>query len=401
MMSGAEKVLPESTPVGVRLRLRRLPLILIQASSAARCGGMVARPKLHPHKEETWMNFYTRQHKHYCGIDLHARAMYVCILDQSGTKLVHKNLPTTPDAFLCVIAPCRADLGVAVECIFTWYWLADLCEREGIAFVLGHALSMKAIHGGKARNDKIDAHKIAVLLRGGMLPQAYVYPAEMRATRDLLRRRCHLVRKRAELLAHIHNTNSQYNLPEIGKRLAYQANREGVEEHFPDPSVRKTIEVDVSLIDHSDQLLGAVELYLTRTAKAHDVQTFARLQSVPGIGKMLALVLLYEIQDITRFPRVQDFVSYCRLVTCAKESGGKRLGTSGKKIGNVHLRWAFAEAAVLCLRQHQPGKEYFAKLERKHGKAKARTVLAHKLARAVYYMLTREQAFELQRFVTA
>jgi transposase len=347
------------------------------------------------------MNFYTQQHKHYCGIDLHTKAMYVCILDQGGTILVHKNLPTTPEAFLRVIAPYREDVVVGVECIFTWYWLADLCQKEGIAFVLGHALYMKAIHGGKAKNDKIDAHKIAVLLRGGLLPQAYVYPAEMRATRDLLRRRCHLVRKRAELLAHIQNTNSQYNLPEIGKRLAYKANREDVAEHFPDPSVRKTIEVDVSLINHYDQLLGEVELYITRRAKAHDVQTFARLQSVPGIGQILALVILYEIQDIARFPRVQDFVSYCRLVKCAKESGGKRLGTSGKKIGNVHLRWAFAEAAVLFLRQSQPGKAYFAKLEHKHGKAKALTVLAHKLGRAVYYMLTREHAFDLNRFVTA
>jgi transposase len=347
------------------------------------------------------MKFYTQQHKHYCGIDLHAKAMYVCILDQSGTKLVHKNLPTTPEAFLRVIAPYREDLVVGVECMFTWYWLADLCAKEGIAFVLGHALYMKAIHGGKAKNDKIDAHKIAVLLRGGMMPQAYVYPSEMRATRDLLRRRCHLARKRAELLAHIHNTNSQYNLPEIGKRLANKSNREDVADHFPDPSVHKAIEVDVSLIDHYDQLLGEVELYLTQRAKAHDVQTFARLQSVPGIGQILALVLLYEIHDIQRFPRVQDFVSYCRLVKCAKESNGKRLGTAGKKIGNVHLRWAFAEAAVLFIRQSQPGQEYFAKLEHKHGKAKALTVLAHKLGRAVYYMLTREHAFDLQRFVTA
>lgn len=346
------------------------------------------------------MRFYTQQHKHYCGIDLHARSMYVCLLDQAGTKLVHKNLPTTPEAFLRVIAPYREDVGVAVECIFTWYWLSDLCAREGIPFVLGHALYMKAIHGGKAKNDKIDAHKIAVLLRGGMIPMAYVYPPEMRATRDLLRRRCHLARKRAELLAHIHHTNSQYNLPEIGKRLANKANREDVADHFPDPSVHKAIAVDVSLIDHYDQLLGEVELYLARSAKTDDVQTFARLQSVPGIGQILALVMLYEIHDIRRFPRVQDFVSYCRLGKCAKDSNGKRLGTSGKKIGNVHLRWAFAEAAVLFIRQSQPGKEYFAKLEHKHGKAKALTVLAHKLGRAVYYMLTREQAFDLTRFVT-
>ncbi len=120
-----------------------------------------------------------------------------------------------------VVAPYREDLVAGVECLFTWYGLADLCAQEGIACVLGHALYMKAIHGGKAKNDKLDAHKIAILLRGGMVPQAYVYPVEMRATRELLRRRCHLVQKRAELLAHIQNTNSQYHLPEIGKKLTY------------------------------------------------------------------------------------------------------------------------------------------------------------------------------------
>jgi len=189
------------------------------------------------------MNFYLQHHKHSCGIDLHARARYVCLLDQSGAKLVHKNLPPTPEAFLRLIAPYREDLVVGVEWMFTWYWLADLCAKEGLAFVLGHALYIKAIHGGKAKHDKIEAQKIAVLLRGGMFPQAYVYPAEMRATRDLLRRRCHWARKRAELLAHIQNTNSQYNLPAIGKRLANKANREGVAEPFPAPSVRKAVVV--------------------------------------------------------------------------------------------------------------------------------------------------------------
>jgi hypothetical protein len=116
------------------------------------------------------MNFYTQQHKHDCGIDLHARAMYVCILDQHGTKLVHQNLPTTPAAFLRIIAPSRAALVGGGECLFTWYWLADLCRTEGIACVLGHALSLKAIQGGKAKNDQSDAHQSAVLLRGGLLP---------------------------------------------------------------------------------------------------------------------------------------------------------------------------------------------------------------------------------------
>jgi transposase len=166
------------------------------------------------------MRFYTQQHPFYCGIDLHARTMSLCLLNRDGEILVHRHMPAGPDPFLTAIAPYREALVVCVACIFTWYWLADLCAREGMPFVLGHALSMKAIHGGKAKNDQIDAQKIAVLLRGGMLPQVYVSPAEMRATRDLLRRRIPLMRQRAELLAHIQNTNRQYNLPEIGKKIA-------------------------------------------------------------------------------------------------------------------------------------------------------------------------------------
>src|SRR6266571_3546840 len=227
------------------------------------------------------MRFYTQQHPYYCRIDLHARTMYLCILNQGGAIVLHRNMKADPESFLKAIAPFRDNIVVAVECIFTWYWLSDLCAREGIAFVLGHALYMKAIHGGKAKNDKIDAHKIAVLLRGGMLPQAYVYPAEMRATRDLLRRRMHLARKRGELLAHVQNTNSQYNLPAIGKKIAYKANRDGVAERFADPAVQKSIEVDLALITYYDELLRDVERTIVTTAKHHDAQTLYLLQQFP------------------------------------------------------------------------------------------------------------------------
>src|SRR5712691_7880752 len=257
------------------------------------------------------MRFYTSAHRFYCGVDLHARSMYLCILDAQGQVVFDKNLPASGQAFLQAIAPFRDGLVVAVECLFCWYWLADLCAREQIAFVLGHALYMKAIHGGKSKNDQIDAGKIARLLRGGTLPQAYVYPAGMRETRDLLRRRQYLVHKRAEAIAHIQNTNSQYNQPPFGKKLGYAANREELDiaDRFTDPSVRRMIDIDLALLDQYDTLIGDVELYLTRTAKVDDVNTFHRLRSVPGIGKILALVLLYESHDIRRFPEVGNFLS--------------------------------------------------------------------------------------------
>jgi hypothetical protein len=162
-----------------------------------------------PIPKAAMMRFYNQQHRFYCGVDLHARTMYVCILDQAGTILLHENLASDPKAFRKAIAPYRDGLVVAAECMFAWYWLADLCQDEGIAFVLGHALYMKAIHGGKTKNDKIDSFKIATLLRGGTLAIAYVYPKGMRETRDLLRRRSFLVRHRALLVAHIQNEASQ------------------------------------------------------------------------------------------------------------------------------------------------------------------------------------------------
>jgi len=345
------------------------------------------------------MRFYTGTHRHYCGIDLHAKTMYLCILDRQGEVLLHKNLRSRPECFLEAVAPYREGLAVAVECIFTWYWLADLCRREGIDFVLGHALYMKAIHGAKAKNDRVDALKIARLLRGGNLPMAYVYPPEMRATRDLLRRRLHFVRRRANLLAHIQNTHHQYNLPEPTARLLYKANREGVVDRFEAPDARKSLEVDLDVIGHYDDVIRDLELHLEKQGRLHDPQAYYRLRSVPGIGKVLALTILYEVHDIGRFPRVQEFLSYARLVKCEHNSAGKRLGTGGAKIGNAHLKWAFSEAAVLFLRKNPQGQRYVRRLAGKHGKNKALSILAAKLGRAVYKILRQDVAFDQQRFL--
>jgi transposase len=312
--------------------------------------------------------------------------MYPCTWDRDGEIGLYRHMQAAPEPFLKAMAPSREDRVVGVECLCTWYWLADLWAQAGLPVVLGHALSMQAIHGGQAKHDTIELHQIAVLLRGGMLPQAAVYPAHMRAPRARLRRRMARTRQRAARLAHLQHTNSQSTLPEIGKQLASKANRGGVAERFPDPAVQKSLAVDLARLGYDDPRLHDLELPSVKAAKPHDAHTLSLLQPGPGIGKILRLVLLYALPDSQRFPRGQTVVSSGRLVTCATESAGKRDGTAGAKRGQASRQWAFAEAAGLWLRDNPAGQKSLTSLETKHGPGKALTLLAQQLGRAVYAM---------------
>lgn len=344
------------------------------------------------------MKFYNRQHRFYCGVDLHSKNLYACVFDAAGNVRAHRNLEAGPGPFLRFIKPFRADVVVGAECMFSWYWLADLCAVESIPFVLGHALYMKSIHGGKAKNDRIDAHKIATLLRGGAFPLAYVYPAEMRSTRDLLRRRNHLMRKRAELVAHITCTDLQHNLPSQPRGLVYARKRVCDLEKYEDPAVRMAVTIDFELVKFYDHLLYNMERYVLKAARAHDPLSLSLLQTVPGIGKILGLTILYEIHTTDRFPTVQDFASYARLVAPQKVSAGKLQGYGGRKIGNAHLKWAFSEAVGLFMAKEKRAKDFVTRKTAKHGKGKAMSILAHKLGRTVYFMLKRKEAFDTERF---
>ena len=207
---------------------------------------------------EDLRRFYTPQPPFSGGIDVHARTMYLCIVHQDGAILVHRNMPAGPEPFLTAVAPYREALVVCVACLLPWYWLADLWARAGMPVVLGQALSMQAIHGGKAKNDTIDSQNMAVLLRGGRRPQASGSPAALRATRDVLRRRRPLRRTRAALLAPVQHTHSQDTLPGLGKNSADKANREGLAERFPAPAVQQSIAGDLALLGHDDYLLHDV-----------------------------------------------------------------------------------------------------------------------------------------------
>jgi transposase len=344
---------------------------------------------------------YQQQHAYYCGVDLHARSLFVHICDPAGSTRLEKNLPATPAAFLDAIQPFPG-LVVGCECMFAWYWLADLCEHHRIPFVLGHALAMKAIHGGKSKNDRQDAATLAGLLRSGYFPLAYVYPAAKRETRDLLRRRSFFVRQRAQLITHLQILNSQYNLPAFEKKLTYKGNRSAaIAERFPHPSTKLSAASDLQLITHYDEQIAALELHLTRSAKVDDPVTFGFLRSIPGIGPILGLVMLYEIDAIARFPEVKNFLSYSRLVRGVHESAGKVKGFGGKKLGNAHLKWAFSEAASLMLRSFEPAKRWMARQSKKRGAKKAHAILEAKIGRTVYHLWKKQQAFNARKFLAS
>lgn len=351
------------------------------------------------------MKYYTCTTQFNCGIDLHARQMYVCVMDRDGKKLVHTNIKNNDfEFFLKLVEPYRHDLTVCAECMFGWYWLADACQKAGLTFVLAHALYLKAIHGGKNKNDRVDSEKITHLLRSNLIPPAYVYPSEKRPLRALLRQRLFYVWRRSELVARIQSHQLAHNRAPVAQT---RRNRDPWEERLlaaeTDPLRRLALQNDMAMIRHFDQQISALEEELQRQAKKSAGREYALLQSVPGIGENLGMTILCEIGDIQRFPSVKDFLSYCRLVKGTVASAGKIKGLRGAKLGNPYLRWAFGEAAVIAKRDHAIIGPLAQSLEaRMQGnKFKANAVLAIKLARAAYFMLRNHTVFDQDRLVMA
>jgi len=343
------------------------------------------------------MVFYKEKHKFYCGIDLHTLTMFIVITDSEGKTVEEVNAAANPAELEKVLIPYKGKVVVGVECMFSWYWVSDWCEENGINFILGHALYMRAIHQGKSKNDKIDAHKISGLIRGNLFPLAYTYPKELRATRDLLRRRMTLVRNRSRLYGHLKIMGHQINDSFGGISFNNKCNRVGVHERFKEPSQQLNCETDLFMMESYDKAIGKIEYRITKDVKIKHPKELTVIRSVPGIGPVLSLVILLEIGDINRFESVQKFASYCRLVKCAHESAGKRLGHGNSKIGNAYLKWAFSEAACLLICASPKAKKFKNRAEKKHGKAKAMTLLSHRIGRSIYYMLKKERVFDEAR----
>ncbi len=341
------------------------------------------------------MKYYTTTTEYNCGIDLHTRQMYICVMNRAGEVLVHRNIRDNNfEFFLKLVAPYKDDLTVTCESCFVCFWLADACEDAGIQFVLAHAYYVKSIAMNKHKNDKEDARELAECLRTNRIPPAYVCPRNLRPVRKLLRRRNKYVKNRAELTGH-----STCEVMAAGHQpLSISSNskekwRDGIRDSFDDPLESFTADAELFMIESYDRVIMQMEQRIEKYAKDFQLQNYRLLRTVPGIGKILALTILYEAIDIKRFPTVQDFVSYSRLVAGTNESGGKDFGGKGRKMGNPYLKWAFMQAAILGKRVDPKLSAYYEKLNRKKGKHVANAIIAAKIARAVYFMLNRKTGF--------
>jgi transposase len=325
--------------------------------------------------------------------------MYVCVLGSDGEKYVHRRLRNDPEVFRKVVSRYGHSLTVVVESTSAWYWLADLCEEMGVTFVLGHAQYMKWIHGAKAKNDRIDSEKLARMTLGGNLPYSYTYPRQLRSLRDLLRRRSHYVSLRTGVMSHLKTLNAQANMPALGSATRDSGKRAAIPARFTDPEMAMSAEADAVTADFYDSIIAQIERHVLSRAKEHRTRDLALLMTAPGVGKILALTIILEINDIERFPSRQDFSSYARLINCAHTSNGKIVGSAGHKIGNPYLRWALGEVGTCALRKNSGINALRQRYQKNHDEGQALSMLAHKFGRAFYYMLKNGTVFDEERFL--
>jgi transposase len=346
------------------------------------------------------MEYLTIDSKYYCGIDLHSRTMYATVMNKLGEILFRRNMPNDFKIFSEFMRPFLPELAVGVESTYNWYWLSDGCQIAGIPFYLGHAFYMKAIRGNKNKNDRIDSKTIADLMRANMFPPAYAYPAKMRSTRDLLRRRSFYVSLRAGANTHIQSLFSQEAILDVyGWDVKKKKTRRSLCEHAGNPDLALSIESNLDLIDVTDSIVKKLEKQILQQANNHNGPAFDLLKTITGVGDILALTTLYEIHTIGRFKSVQKFSSYCRAIKCQRESNGKGTDSGNSKIGNPYLKWAISQIINKAQTQSPAIERYFEKLKAKHGPRKARGIMTHKFAVTIYYMLKNGQPFDEEKFL--
>jgi transposase len=333
--------------------------------------------------------------RYYAGVDLHSTNHYLAIQDETGRVVSRQRLPNETGDTAGALAPFAGELaGVAVESTYNWYWLVDRLMAAGYRVHLANPAAMKKYSGLKHADDESDAVWLGELLRLGILPEGYIYPAAQRPVRDLLRRRLRLVQQRTALINALQGVVER----NCGRRLS-AADLKAVRTDRVQPllpvgseDLRRHGQVLKAGIDFFGVQIRSLEAQIgDRMAGRDDV---ARLEQIPGIGRILALTLVLESGPMSRFRRVGNYASYCRRVPSRWSSNDKTKGQGNRKNGNVYLAWAYGEAAMMLRRYCPAAQRYYQRKAARRHPCVAHAALAHKLSRAVYYVLRDGVAFD-------
>jgi len=329
----------------------------------------------------------------YAGIDLHASNNFIAVIDAGGKRMFKKKLPNEPELILSTLSSFREEMaGVVVESTFNWYWLVDLLGEAGYRVHLANPCAIQKYSGLKHSDDKNDAFWLAEMLRLAILPEGYIYPKEERPIRDLLRKRGHLVRLRTSLILSLQNIVAR----NCSIRLSVN-DAKRLKENVVLPLLKSNDDlamagmVSKESIDFLTREIWTVETMVEQRVKLKNEYRY--LLSLPGIGKILALTVMLETGPISRFPKVGDYVSYCRKVSSKWTSNDKTKGKGNKKNGNKYLAWAFSEAAELATRYDTQCRGYYNRKMQKTNFMVAHQALAHKLARAAYCVIKDQVPF--------
>ena len=322
----------------------------------------------------------------YCGIDLHSRDCWLAMLDKRLEVIWETKVGNDLETILRMLEPHRGELkGVAVESTFNWYWLVDGLMDAGYRVHLVNTWAVKQYEGLKYTDDRHDARWLAHLLALGILPEGYIYPKEERSARDLMRRRSFLVRKRTSFLLAMRGAFECRTGMRVSSNDLKKWKTEDVEAHVEDPMAAFGI---TCLLEPMHALSAQIKkIEKGALARGRLRPEFVLLETVWGIGKILALTIMYEVGEVARFHKVGNFTSYCRLVNTARLSAGKRKGSGNRKNGNPYLSWAFSEAAHHAVKHHTEAQKYFQRKRAKTNGIIAIRALAHKLARASYHVI--------------
>jgi transposase len=331
--------------------------------------------------------------KAYAGIDLHSSNNYLGIINDDDKRLYGKRIPNDLNRVLMTLEPFRDQLeAVVVESTYNWYWLVDGLQDHGYKVHLANPSAIKQYEGLKHTDDKWDSFWLAHMYRLNILPQGYIYPKEHRPVRDLLRRRLLFVRHRT---SHILSLQSM-----VTRNLGFKMSNNDIKKFkikdaealFDSSNLAFMAKNSIAAIEFLKKIIKDIEKQVKSQVKLR--KEFVLLQTIPGVGNILALTIMLEVGDINRFVKVGNYASYCRCVKSQRLSDGKKKGENNKKNGNKYLAWAYVEAAHFAKRYIPKAQRFYQQKLAKANGAVATKALANKLARASYFIMRDQVPFD-------